>query len=180
MILVSLDLETTGLNADKDQILEIGLVIEDTNAAELPPVEELPSLRLRLKYDVVRGNAFALALNVKLLEEMDSALSPQDAYEAMKEWLHLVVGNPKYTLLGKNVGTFDLQFLPPHIKRLFRHRVVDVGAVAMGVNPDLWTGNVVPSLGDLTGRPVAHTAVEDAQDVIRVLRELTCGYKGSP
>ena len=71
---VSIDIESTGIDPDKDQVLSIGLVIEDSN--DIKPVDELPSLHLVIVRDRLEGNVFALDMNrdiVKLLKDYQIA-----------------------------------------------------------------------------------------------------------
>lgn len=68
MKIVSIDIETTGLDAYEDQILEVGLVAYDTEK----PFTQSPanSLRILLIRDSIAGNLFALNLNAGILKEM--------------------------------------------------------------------------------------------------------------
>lgn len=63
---VSIDIETTGVDYKKDQILSIGVVIEDTN--NIVPIENLPSLHLVIIRDRLEGNVFALDMNKDIIE----------------------------------------------------------------------------------------------------------------
>jgi oligoribonuclease len=65
---ISIDIETTGLDSDFNQILSIGAVIEDTN--NLVPFEELPKFHAVIKRESVYGSIFALNLNKDLIQVM--------------------------------------------------------------------------------------------------------------
>lgn len=65
---ISIDIETTGLDADLNQILSIGAVIEDTN--NLVPIEELPKFHAIIKRESVYGSIYALNLNKDLIQAM--------------------------------------------------------------------------------------------------------------
>lgn len=164
---VSLDLETTGLDPRTCQVIEIGMVHEDTEHPA--PLEDLPRHRGLVHNQTLTGEMFALRMNMRLLEEAEEeGHSPEAAWEEVRIWL-LGQGydpNNKANLVGKNVGIFDYQLLPPFIQEFFRHRCIDPGSVFLD-----WEQEKVPSLQQLLGdTPVAHTAVEDAMDVIRILR----------
>jgi len=71
---LSVDCETSGIDPEQDQVLSIGLVIEDSN--NIKPVDELPSLHLVIVRDRLEGNVFALDMNrdiVKLLKDYQVA-----------------------------------------------------------------------------------------------------------
>lgn len=68
MIYISVDIETTGLDSNDDQILSIGLVIEDTN--NIKPIEELPSLHIAIVREKISGGMFAINLNKQLIENI--------------------------------------------------------------------------------------------------------------
>jgi DNA-directed RNA polymerase subunit M/transcription elongation factor TFIIS len=61
---VSIDIETTGLNPETCQTLEIGAVIDDWTL----PIDELPVFHRVLSYDEVSGSPFAMSLNANLLK----------------------------------------------------------------------------------------------------------------
>ena len=68
MIYISIDIETTGLDSNNDQILSIGLVIEDTN--NIKPVEDLPRLHIAIVREKICGSMFAINLNKQLIENI--------------------------------------------------------------------------------------------------------------
>jgi DNA polymerase III epsilon subunit-like protein len=79
---ISIDIETTGLDSDLNQILSIGAVIEDTN--NTVPIEELPTFHAIIKRESVYGSIFALNLNRDLIQAMkDHSEAKTD--EAKKE-----------------------------------------------------------------------------------------------
>jgi hypothetical protein len=81
---VSIDIETTGLNHETCQTLEVGAVIDDWKT----PIDQLPRFRRVLVYDTVSGNPYAMALNAALLKFMANAPKdpPQPAHEAVATW----------------------------------------------------------------------------------------------
>lgn len=80
-------------------------------------------------------------------------------------------GAPSRTnLAGKNVGSFDFQFLPQRIRQWFRHRMIDPGSVFID-----WNRQAPPSLDEIKQARnipglVSHDMYEDALDTISVLR----------
>ena len=184
---VSIDLETTGLDTQRCQVLQVALVIEDT--AVDAPVERLPCFECLVAPYAgrVEGEPYALALNADLLRALDTA--PKGGWvvkyrgrnvqvlahnlweEDALEWLTKHFGNQRVTVAGKNAAGFDLRFLCyPPLQAKFRHRALDPGSVFVD-----WTQDQLPSLDELkvsrgVDGPVTHDALEDARDVIRVLR----------
>lgn len=66
---VSIDIETTGLDSEKDQILSIGAVIEDTNHPK--NFEDMPKFHGVIKRNRIEGGLYAINLNRNLLEIMN-------------------------------------------------------------------------------------------------------------
>ena len=198
MILASLDADMTGLDPDNDMVLEVALVVEDTSMHSLKDVQDLPHWVGRIAYDRIVGHPAALAMNVKLIAAMPEVLEQfgqghrpegwyryldeamRDAIDFLDEQYGHVTGSltkpPKFVIAGKNVGGFDMLFMPDFFKRRCIHRTIDAGSVALGGENHWWSRHRPPSLGDLTERDVAHTALQDARDVIEVLRRCTGMY----
>lgn len=76
---VSIDIETTGLDKDKCEILSIGAVIEDTNNPL--PIFELPKFHVAIKRLNVHGELFALNMNKDLIEAIVQYQTAQDQDE---------------------------------------------------------------------------------------------------
>jgi oligoribonuclease len=67
---VSLDLETSGSDPLRHQVLELAAVVEDTRRTATTPLAELPAFRRALRYRELTGTPGALALNARLLVEL--------------------------------------------------------------------------------------------------------------
>jgi oligoribonuclease len=219
---ISIDIETTGLDADFNQILSIGAVIEDT--LNPLPFEELPKFHAVIKRESVYGSIFALNLNRDLIQAMKDYSEARtqelkdeieesfgakfyeedEVVEALYQFCYrnnlvefdpdflnkhvkLVDGimypilgsNMKKTYLncaGKNFAGFDKKFLEklPRWKQVFsiRSRVLDPGILFVDWKND----ESLPSLDECKQRAgidgaVTHNAVEDAMDVVMLLRK---------
>lgn len=219
---ISIDIETTGLDAEFNQILSIGAVIEDT--LNPIPFEELPKFHAVIKRESVYGSIFALNLNRDLIQAIkdysearteelkqeveesfgakfyhedevvealfqfcyDNGLVPVDP-DFLNKQIKIVNGKP-YPILtsnmpkvylncaGKNFAGFDKKFLEklPRWKQVFsiRSRVLDPGILFV----DWINDESIPSLDECKKRAgidgvVTHNAVEDAMDVVMLLRQ---------
>lgn len=131
----ALDIETTGLRPDFDQILSVAMIADDL----ITPIEELKKFYMVLKHKTIHGDAMALAMNKQTLLEIANGIGElpytnvQKHYQELLlkaehvlltpiySWLHDVweeyaesksIKEPfKATFAGKNVAGFDLPFL---------------------------------------------------------------------
>jgi len=223
MIYTSIDIETTGLDLENDQILSIGLAIEDTN--RIAPISEIPTLHIIILRKRISGSPFALNLNKniinaisdyqrsddinkraisnaldtifleedKVVEEIHKFFWKHhirfDSYETYNGPFHkgpsdeegtplLTSSIPKvhFNVAGKNFASFDKIFLErlPRWKQVFkiRTRILDPAILFLEWDTD----DQVPGLdlcmlrANVEGA-VTHNALQDAIDVIRVLRK---------
>jgi oligoribonuclease len=187
---VSLDLETSGSDPLRHQVLELAAVVEDTRRTATTPLAELPSFRRALRYPEICGTAGALALNARLLEELadkskadaPDICQPEEVLPLLREFLLANGFKPdkkdrvSFTIAGKNVGVFDIPFLRqlPGWGTLVRAEpaVLDPAAFYLNWHKD----SRLPSMlicQARSGTPephVAHEALADALEVVRLLR----------
>lgn len=174
MKFLSLDLETTGLDPDYCQILEIGAVVGDLSET---PVEDLPSFHCYVYHGQIVGETYALAMNQRILRELANGGGHPvyDAWSVLQKFLgqHFDLCVDRITLAGKNVMSFDLPFLrklPGFAKNVFHHRALDPGSM-------FWLpgDTEVPSTETCFARcnmttENQHIALADARDVVRLIR----------
>lgn len=170
---VSIDLETTGLDADYCQIIEFGAVIDDW----VTPVQQLQRFHRYVKHERIVGEPFALAMNAAILRKIaeEGGYPNEQLFASFNDWLltYYRLSLP-VTVTGKNFASFDLPFirrLPGYRPGVFRHRFIDPGS--MFWQPDV--DETPPSTALCLERAgldthVPHTAVEDAMNVIRLIR----------
>jgi hypothetical protein len=190
---VSLDIETTGLNPDIHQVIEVGMIRSWDNT----------SLRLLIIQESYNCNPYCCNLHGDLWKEIQEVPhlkdveSRYDCGEALlpalfktsdgwlpvkskiyfteeQEWacspenISTMISSwyEGETLAGKNLASFDLKFLP---KFKHPHRILDPGPMYVTKEDDK-----IPNLGECLKRAgmnpqVDHTALSDARAVIRVV-----------
>ena len=74
---VSCDIETTGLDESRCQILQIGAVVEDTK--NILPIDELPTFNCVVIHEELTGSPFALRMNAKLIALIAQWLDADEA-----------------------------------------------------------------------------------------------------
>lgn len=184
---VSIDLETTGLDPHACQILEIGAVYDDG----IKFVDDLPVFH---KYvyqpdGLYTGEPYALQMNAKILKRLSSVsaadlqnkvvVRADEVAECFRLWLFNMCGwdcKSALTPAGKNFSSFDKNFLDrlPGWKETVKlnHRALD--PAVMYWRPE--TDERLPGSQECMDRAgfkgaVAHTAVEDAEMVVRLIRK---------
>ncbi|KAL2634210.1 hypothetical protein R1flu_005689 [Riccia fluitans] len=130
--LVWIDLEMTGLDVEKDLILEIACIITD---GKLDKVIEGPDLIINQPEDALAGmndwcqehhTASGLVDGVRR-----STISDQEAEQQVLDFVNQYVIGGKANIAGNSVYV-DLQFIQkymPKLARIFSHVVVDVSSV---------------------------------------------------
>jgi oligoribonuclease (3'-5' exoribonuclease) len=221
MIYISVDVETTGLEKDRYQILSIGAILEDTT--KKLSFEEIPKFHASILHNEITGSPFALNMNKKIIEAIVQYQTAEDqdekndlvqmtgmqfyqedqVVEGFYRWLFdngLVDFNPllagqmvkiengkSYPALtskmkpvtinvaGKNFASFDKHFLErlPRWQQVIRirQRIIDPSVIFTNWAED----KAIPSLYECKQRAkiegvVTHDALEDAWDVIQLLR----------
>lgn len=186
---VSLDVETTGLDPENDQVLQISMVVEDTKNVNLN-LYDLPHWTAYVRHDrYTASNAFAVSLNGWIFDILSGRKKCLNGYPIVSsaniafdlpnlniippgEFLYKHFGDEKVTVAGKNAAGFDLPFIKHYeFAHYFDHRVLDPGSLFVDFDKD----ERLPGLNKCLERAgvntkVTHDAREDALDVIRVLR----------
>ena len=195
---VSLDIETTSLIPDHNNILMVSMVVEDSSLNPLPPVSELPHFTCFIKdpKDEYKGQAYALGLNGWILDILSGRTPNNTPFEvlhrhddfSLNSWTVKAINflmkhfpekiddtdslKPRsINMAGKNAGIFDYQFLPECFRYVFSHKIIDPGSVFVN-----WDNYSLPNLPKLLKdfgirEDASHNAYVDACDVIRILRK---------
>ena len=180
---VSIDIETTGLNSENCQVLEIGAVIDDRTT----PIEACPTFQCYVDHGLILGEPFAVSMHQAILrriathEEEYTYLQPWEVATQFRDFLKehgLDPENEKVFVAGKNYSSFDSRFLSKitswekYIK--VHHRILDPAALYWQPEID---GVELPDTKTCMERAgiageVAHTAIEDARMVALLIRQV--------
>jgi len=187
---VSVDLEMSGPDPLRHQVLELAAVVEDTKRAATTPLAELPAFRRAVRHPEICGTAGALALNAGLLHELADKTKlaapdicrPDELLPQLREFLLANGFRPNkkdclsVVMAGKNFATFDLLFLRqlPGWGTLVRAEpaVLDPAAFYLNWHKDsrLPTMLICQARAGDAEPHVAHEALADAREVVRLLR----------
>ncbi len=179
---VSIDLETTGLDAENCSIIEMAAIVEDTKT-QLPR-EQCPIFHRYIDHgNRMAGEPFALAMNAQLIKTTLDLIKAKDprvctADKLMPELDAFLKANGipgRVLAAGKNFSSFDRNFLdklPNTNKVSFHHRTLD----PVTLYTDFLNDEVPPKTDECMRRAglVAegkHQAVDDAWEVILMLRK---------
>lgn len=128
--LLWVDLETTGLDPDKDQVLEVAAVVTDNRLNEVAFVNVIVTPKGLVL------NEFVLKMHVKngLLADLvhGRPIAEIDALLAGFAYAHQAAGGP---MCGASPQGVDLPFVSKHLptfRRCFNHRVLDTSTLELG------------------------------------------------
>ena len=65
---ISIDVETTGLDTENDQVLSIAAIIEDSNNPL--PFQDIPKIHIAIKRESISGSMFAINMNRELIKKI--------------------------------------------------------------------------------------------------------------
>lgn len=174
-----IDLETTGLRADSQVPLELGLMLTDKWGAE---IASWKTLIWEPKFVSYKEHADAFVQNMHTENELWNDLanfgtrSRHDAANAAVQWLESQ-GVEKFTLpmCGSSIGSLDRPFAIEHLPELhefFHYRNIDVSTVrelCKMHNPTLME-RIEADIKD--GYQEKHRVLEDIQDSVLLYRAL--------
>lgn len=168
MKVLSLDVETTAIRPEEGQILQIGMVYGDTNDPQ--PLERLVYREITIKEEQLYGTFETVQFNAELIKNIDVRYTHETLEQARRSYNFFFRGRSKCTVLGKNVGGFDIPWLRHHQFDVskFRPGVIDVGQAWMNDED-----TKIPNTEECFKRagledPPKHTALEDAYAALQL------------
>ena len=187
MRFVSIDLETTGADPWVHEVLEFAAIVYDTQHPTARA--DAPQFRVLLQPTFAQASATALHMNAALVQELRAptfdtvVLSPEALVERLADFLlqhgfrwH-ERGRIRVQAAGKNFDKFDrifLERLPGFRQTISFHRVaLDPGLLYWNPAKDKqWIPNMVAckKRAGFADTSVAHRALDDAWDVIRLVQ----------
>jgi DNA polymerase III epsilon subunit-like protein len=123
---VSIDIETTGLDPERHQILECCMALDDLTKPFRPQI-----LYFRVRHDEIIGHPIALKMNTRLINSMSDGMCIRD--EDVKKLIRNFWPKGKMNVAGKNVA-FDLAFLKKYgfgTDFQYRRRLLDPAILYM-------------------------------------------------
>jgi ribonuclease T len=169
---ISVDVETGGATPADYALLSIGACLVDD------PVEA--TFYVELKPEDKRSTAEALAvskLSVDILETM--GVPPVQAMQDFADWVGEVVPEGHRPVFVGFNAVFDWMFVADYFERYlgrnpFGYTALDIKSFAMGRLGSTWAETSMRVLAPryLSGRPLAHHALSDAQDQAALFRAL--------
>ena len=183
MKLLSIDIETTGLDPNYCSVLEIGAVLfqPQPSLALLPEERRWSTWETLIRHSRIQGEPTALAMHSQLLAEISgrtpthrTILTATAAMVGLRDFLRghgIDADDNQVTIVGKNFDAFDarfLQLLPgwnTEVAPLCARRTLDVGSLCFCPSD----GGVV-SLSECLSKlgiadQVSHRALDDATQV---------------
>lgn len=168
---ISVDVETGGATPADYALLSIGACLVDdletTFYVELKP-EDKRSTQEALEVS---------KLSLDILEAMGEP--PAEAMERFADWVGEVVREGHRPVFVGFNAAFDWMFVADYFERYlgrnpFGYTALDIKAFAMGRLGSTWAETSMSVLGQkyLSGRPLAHHALGDAQDQATLFRAL--------
>jgi oligoribonuclease (3'-5' exoribonuclease) len=169
---IAIDLETTGLDPQRDQILQIGAVAYGGYG-------EPAEFNTYVRHERYEGDAFALQMNAEILRKLaDKEARIPDAKSALMSlscFLDRYCGTQATPHpVGFNVGPFDMAFIRaawPCDRWPFHHRCIELGSLY--ASPAGFPATSSEITYRALGRDVTHDALQDARDA-RELHQLWC------
>lgn len=196
MIYFSIDLETTGIDWNEDSIVEFGAILEDTN--QQFSFEEIPKFNVLIKHPKYIGTPYALSLHSEIFKELakppgeslEKIISYKDLGTEFRSWAlqqnkqfnflntsELMVNSKiSINVAGKNFGTFDMRFLE-NLENFndcvaFNKRIIDPSILYFdeSLDSELPNLSICKQRAGINDLNIAHRSIDDAWDVIQVLR----------
>lgn len=172
---ISIDIETTGTNEERHQVLEIGAVYNQQGV----DVMSCPSFQVIVDPGEIIGVPYAINMNSRIIQRLTKGEGegPREAMHDLMDWVYNIqrrFGVDRFHLIGKSVGKFDYHFLKRMFgweERYFSHRHLDVGSLFStpeGISGQSDLCDLVAADAKIEGSP--HEALYDARVSLELAR----------
>lgn len=187
---ISIDIETSGLDPNMHDILEIAAVLEDTSNPL--PIKDLPVFHYHInkltpycvdpKAIKIHGRNILADISYKIENNSPYICYPDEIFTRLSNFLY----SQNYkdykeafylNVAGKNFSTFDLRFLQKiektHWSNInFRSRIIDPAILYFDIQKDDQLPNMETCLERANIKEkVTHNAIDDAIQVIKLIRK---------
>jgi ribonuclease T len=170
---ISVDVETAGSTPAAYSMLSLGACLVDD------PLESTFYVELKPEKAAFTAEALAVShLSMDVLEVMGEP--PADAMARFATWIEETVPQGHRPVFVGFNAAFDWMFVADAFERHlgrnpFGYTALDIKALAMGRLGGTWAETSMEVLGAtyLSGRPLAHHALSDAQDQAELFRALS-------
>jgi len=172
---IAIDIETTGTDPERHQILEIAAVYNRQGV----DVMDCPAFQSIVDPGEIVGEPYALNMNARTMERLarGEGDSLNVVMDRLMDWVDDTqhrFGIARFHLIGKNGGKFDYQFLkrvPGWDEDYFSHRHLEVGSLfstpgGIDSQSDLYAALAVDA--KIEGDP--HEALYDARVSLELAR----------
>lgn len=194
----SVDIETTGIKPEENQIIEFGAIFEDPH--RVLNFKEIPKFKRIIRHDTYVGSAIAINMNARIFDiiakydklkdgtdkeefkELHGIIEASELIPQFKEfviecYIHydLPIPYSGINIAGKNFAGFDAQFIK-QLHNAFKVKINYVMGDPTTLYTDFYKDSVFAGLSTCKeragfGSEVTHNALEDAWDVVRLLRK---------
>jgi ribonuclease T len=168
---ISVDVETAGANPARFAMISIGACLVD---------DATTNFYVELQPDRTEVDEQALAISgLSMTTLAQEGVEPADAMLKFEAWVQQVVPEGTVPIFVGFNAVFDWMFVDDYFQRYlgrnpFGHTALDIKAYSMGMLDSNWGATSLKVLSPkyLTGRPLAHNALADAQDQAELFRAL--------
>jgi oligoribonuclease (3'-5' exoribonuclease) len=172
---ISIDIETTGLDTERHQVLEIGAVYNQQGV----DVMDCQCFQVLVDPGEIVGTPYALNMNARITARLAKGEGdpPIVAMRKLMVWVAGIkdrLGIERFHLIGKGIGKFDYQFLkriPGWEESYFSHRHLEVGSIFStpeGISGQSDLLSAVAAEAKIEGSP--HEALYDARVSLELAR----------
>ena len=177
---IAIDIETTGTDEGRHQVLEIAAVYNHQGV----DVMSCPHFQALVSPGEIVGDPYALNMNARILARLaeGEGVSPFAAMSSLMMWVAGIkddFGIDRFHLIGKNIGKFDYHFLkrmPGWEERYFSPRHLEIGSLFStpeGISGQSELHCKVAADAKIEGRP--HEALYDARVSLELARRFWRG-----